>query len=289
MKLLSFGEVLWDIYPDKKCLGGAPLNFVSHFVRQGGEGYIISAVGNDKLGALTQNSIEELGVSTRYLTVIEDKITGRCEVTLDENCHPKYDLADDVAYDYISVDRLLGKEFDILYFGTLALRREYNRSSLNKLLADCNFKEVFVDVNLRAPFYSKEVVRFVLENATVLKISDEELPMVCELIGVSFEDYRSVAKTLSKWFNKLRCVVITLGSNGAYAFDCIEKKEHFCKSEKVNVVSTVGAGDSFSAGFAYSHFCGDDIEKSLKFATKLAGFVVSNYEAVPKYDKNTLL
>ena len=100
MKLLSFGEVLWDIYPDKKCLGGAPLNFAAHFVKAGGEADIITAVGNDSLGAKTLEGIRRLGVGTGYVAEVNAP-TGRCLVTLDENSVPTYDLLSGVAYDMI--------------------------------------------------------------------------------------------------------------------------------------------------------------------------------------------
>ena len=147
MKLLSFGEVLWDIYPDKKCLGGAPLNFAAHFVKAGGEADIITAVGNDSLGAETLEGIRRLGVGTGCVAVVNAP-TGRCLVTLDENSVPTYDLLSGVAYDMIPPPKDCG-DFDVMYFGTLALRSEDNLSTVRRLLERCDGKTVFVDMNIR--------------------------------------------------------------------------------------------------------------------------------------------
>ena len=174
MKLASFGEILWDVYPDEKFIGGAALNFAAHFSKCGGKAYMISAVGKDNLANETIECVEKMSVSTKYISR-SDKETGKCLVTLNEKMIPTYDLLSDVAYDYIDTSAITGKTFDLLYFGSLALRSEYNMKNLEKLLSNNSFAEIVVDINIRPPYYSDDVIKYALEKASIIKISDEEL------------------------------------------------------------------------------------------------------------------
>ena len=284
MKALSFGEILWDVYPDQKCLGGAPLNFAAHFAKQGGKPYMLSALGDDELGKAALEKLFDWNVNPKYISVLKDRSTGRCLVTLDKQSVPRYHICQDVAYDYIPFKRV-SESFDLLYFGTLALRSDENFAVLKRLIRENHFPEVLVDVNVRAPFYSKAAVQFSVESATVLKISTEELPIIAELLGIShLKDYADFSKELVELNNHLKCIVITRGADGAYAVECKTGKEYHCPAVENNVVSTVGAGDSFSAAFIYWFLRQKDISYCLHYATQVAGYVVSQYDAVPDYN-----
>ena len=152
MKALSFGEILWDVYPDKKFLGGAPLNFAAHLKKHDENVYMMSALGNDELGKEAIKRIEDWKINTSYILSLDDKPTGSCMVTLDENKVPSYNLLKNVAYDYISyID--IKESFDVLYFGTLALRSENNYNTLKTLIESVKFNCIFSDINIRPPFY----------------------------------------------------------------------------------------------------------------------------------------
>ncbi len=283
MKLLSFGEILFDVYPDKACIGGALLNLAAHFSILGGEAYIMSATGDDELGKKAIEESENMGINTKYVTKLSDKETGKCIVSLDENFIPSYDLKTDVAYDYIDCE-LLNKEnetFDILAFGTLALREKNNISTIKKIIESKKYNKIYTDLNIRAPFYSKESVMLCLENSNIVKISDEELPVVSELVFGKVYETKEAFLQLKEKFRNLEIIIITAGSKGAYAYDVKEEKEFFSEACKVEAVSTVGAGDSFGAAFLFKYFLGSDIKSSMDFASKISGFVVSNKEAVP--------
>lgn len=283
MNVLSFGEILWDVYPDKAYIGGAPLNFAAHLAKHGETVFMLSSVGNDELGTAALDRIEEWGVAPDLVATIHDIPTGQCLVTLDERSVPTYNLLSDVAYDYILTD-IVGDAFDVLYFGTLALRGEHNRRALQKLLDTHSYEHVFVDVNIRPPFYSKETVAFAVNHATILKISDEELATVAGLLDMSdTADYKAFAAALADRFPHLRCIIITRGGDGAYALDCAARQGFSCPCADVSVVSTVGAGDSFSASFLHKYGQGNPIPDCLAYASKIAGFVVSQYDAVPDY------
>ena len=283
MKVLSFGEVLWDVYENSKYIGGAPLNFAAHFKKCGGEARIITAVGCDSLGQETISAIKALGIGTDYITISE-KHTGRCLVKLDENQVPSYNLLDDVAYDFIQKPDFNAEKFDVLYFGTLAMRNEHNRDTLKQIIDENVSAEVFVDMNIRPPFYGVDVVKFACKNATILKISDEELPVVLKFLNFKEESLEKTISKIAETFDNLKLIIITRGGEDSTVFDCVSKKVHNRSAEKVQVVSTVGAGDSFSASFLAKYMETKDIPKALDFSAKISGYVVSKKEAIPDYD-----
>lgn len=286
-KILSFGEILWDVYPNEKFLGGASLNFAAHLAKFGHKVDMLSALGADPLGEEARAELHRWNLGDRFVPALTDKETGKCLVTLDENSIPSYNLLNDVAYDAISCDGIR-EDFDLLYFGTLALRGENNFSQLQKLLQKKTFSEIFVDVNIRPPFYSEKTVRFALENATLLKISLEELPTVAELLGKNGSDYKAFAQNLAAQYKNLSRIIITLGGDGAYALNCKTGETALAPAKKVKVYSTVGAGDSFGAAFVSEHLAKKDLAPCLETASRLAAFVVSETAAVPDYAPENL-
>ncbi|MBR2860246.1 MAG: hypothetical protein IKB86_00170 [Clostridia bacterium] len=284
MKLLSFGEILWDVYPDAKYLGGASLNFGAHVAKQGGEAYMLSALGNDGLGAEALAVTQEWGLNVKYVSLSNEHQTGACVVTLDEKGIPSYDLLDNVAYDFIESPKVFEEKFNAFYFGTLALRHEHNRAQIEKIIKNNTFNEIFVDINIRKPYATGEAMKLAFNTATIIKISDEELPFVQDvLFGTSYETIEA-AKEIAKAFKNLRIIIITLGSEGSVAYDCKKDVLYSIKAQKVKVASTVGAGDSFSATFLNKFLSGNSIEDCLKSATKVSAFVVSKTDAVPEYE-----
>ena len=283
MNILCFGEILWDVYPDKAVIGGAALNFAGHFAKHGGDAYMLSSVGEDELGRDAIKVTENLGIKTKYISLLSEQ-TGKCLVTLDSKGVPSYNLLDNVAYDFIGSE--VEDNFDAIYFGTLALRNEYNRNSLTKLLSNNNFKEIFCDVNIRAPFYSAETVTLCAKTATVIKISDEELPVVTGILLGEELEYKSAAREIAEKYQNLKVIIITLGPKGAYVLDTQKEKTFEMAAPKTEVLSTVGAGDSFSAAFMYKYMLLEGIEKSLENAIKVSSFVVSCLDAVPDYPEN---
>lgn len=289
MKLLSFGEIIWDVFPDAAHIGGAPLNFAAHAAMQGVDSYILSGVGRDELGSRAMDEVAALGVNSSLVSV-SDRATGQCLVTLDENAIPSYNVLSDTAYDLIeapSAEALKG--FDVLAFGTLALRGEHNRKALADVIGSATFGEIFTDLNIRAPFYSDDSINFCLSNATIVKISDEELPIVTRASLGKELSVESAARALCEKFTQIKIVIITKGRDGAYAYDARDGKEYSCPTDGSKAVSTVGAGDSFGATFLSQYFSGKDIPECLRIASRVSGFVVSREGAVPKYNINDLI
>ncbi len=279
MKILSFGEIIWDVFPNKKCIGGAPFNFSAHAVKQGAQVFLASAVGRDELGNEAVQKAKEFGVNVDLVATI-GMPTGVCNVTLDENGVPSYDLLQNVAYDYISTDAICGN-FDALYFGTLALRGDYNKNQIRKILEKYKACNVFCDVNIRPPYYDEESVKICFENATIIKISDEEKPTVEKILfaGKS-EGIERFQERLAQSYPNLKIVIITAGSKGSYVFNTDTKERAFCPATPTSVVSTVGAGDSYSATFLVEYLSGNSMENCMKKASDVSASVVAKEGAI---------
>ena len=288
MKLYAFGEILWDVFGKDRHIGGATLNIAAHFSLHGGDVSIISALGDDELGIDAKRVVRELGIDDSYVKILGDYPTGESIVSLDDNGVPSYKITEDVAYDYIKTDSVTPTAGDLLYFGTLALRCEHNRKTLTDLIKRGEFSEIFADVNLRAPFILKESISVALENASILKISDEELPTLMTVAFGKDCEYKDAAKRIAEKYNQIKLIIITRGEKGAYVLDTKTDKEYEMAAKEATVVSTVGAGDSFSAAFLYTYTKGESIEKCLENATRVSAFVVSVPEAVPHYDPKNL-
>ena len=281
MKILSFGEIIWDVYsPTERTLGGAPLNFAAYAAMTGASVCLASAVGRDEIGEEALVSIKTLGIDCEYVSS-SDKVTGQCLVTLGEGGKPSYKILEEVAYDFVDMPDRLSSEFDAIAFGTLALRTKANRDRLERVLKNNSFSEIYTDLNIRPPFFSIESVRFCLEHATVAKISEEELPIITELLYNNKADVKEGAKMLLESFANIKLLVITCGADGAYCFDSGNGEMYFTPSVPASVVSTVGAGDSFGAIFLSRYLAGVDVTKALGEAAAVASFVVSNKESIP--------
>jgi fructokinase len=278
MKILSFGEIIWDVYENESFIGGAPLNLAAHCSKQGADSFMLSSVGNDDLGKDALEIVKSFNVKTDFVSINKEKETGKCIVTLNENGVPSYNVLTDVSYDYIKApDNINETEFDFFCFGTLALRSKENLETVKSILENSNVRKVYCDINIRPPFFSDETILFALSNANIIKISDEEMHFVTDACGLKELD------DIAEKYNNLEFILFTQGESGATVYDCKNNKTYFENAPKVEVASTVGAGDSFGATFNCEYFKTNDTEKSLKKATEISAFVVSKKEAIPEY------
>ncbi len=284
MKILSFGDIIWDVYPDKACIGGALLNFSAHVAKSGADSFLMSAVGDDKLGEDALEKLKNFKVNTKYVSVDKTRQTGQCRVTLDENAVPTFRLLDDVAYDNIILPKeALAEHFDAIAFGSVPIRHTQNAQTLSCLIKNGNAGKVYCDVNLRAPFYTKDTADFCLKNSDILKVSETELEyVIVDILGQEMNGYDEALSLLSNAYKNIELVLLTCGEEGAYAYLTKEKRSYFCPPKKVDVVSTVGAGDSFGAAFLVEFLSGKDIPCCLEAATERAAYVVSHMDAVPE-------
>ena len=281
MKILSFGEILWDVYPDSKAIGGASLNLAAHLALMGAESYLVSAIGEDELGEEALSVAEALNIRCDYIKALSDKETGAVVVTLNSDGVPSYEIKDNVAYDLIPEPDIKDGEFEVLTFGTLAFRHTENRDAIKRLLSSIRFNEIYSDLNIRLPHSTKESAELCLENATIIKISDEELPYISEWIFGSIYGSEDFALKISEKYENIKLIIITKGADGSFALDTATKSFHYADAIPVSVVSTVGAGDSFGAAFLTRYLGGESIDSALIFASKISAFVCSRKEAVP--------
>ena len=286
--LLVFGEIIWDLYPDKACIGGAPLNFAVHFVRSGGKAALLSAVGKDELGRSALEFLEKNGVDTKFVAEV-DAPTGRCEVTLKDGI-PSYYVVPDVAYDHIPDDPALPRlaeegGYDLLCYGTLAQRGE-SRMALERILREGKFRHIFCDVNLRPDCYDRESVENCLAHATLLKISDEEEPLLRKVAGYlpteesAVGDPMGAPDALFARYGQIEAIVLTQGERGATLYRRGKAPVHV-PATPAAVVSTVGAGDSFGATWLYHILMGTDDLSALTLAANRAAWVIAHAEAIP--------
>ncbi len=282
MKTLAFGEILFDVdvAKNESILGGAPMNFCSHFSKLGGEGYMLSSVGDDELGKIALESAENFSVNTKYVNVNKEYKTGVCRVTY-KGAEPDYDLSMISAYDNIEVtDEMLEdmkkENFDVLYIGTLAQRETKSFSSLKKVFDNIKFPTVFYDMNLRQHYYTNEIITDSLLITDILKINRDEFRFLKEA------GFCESVEELSEKYN-IEKILLTLDSDGAELYDKETNKIYRAKGLSVNEVSSVGAGDSMCACFLYNYLNGAELQTCLDRANIMASFVVSRKEAIPEY------
>ena len=276
MDFISFGEILFDVFPDKATLGGAPLNVAGHLTKLGLNGAILSAVGDDELGKRALDEIKALGLSTEMISTLNYE-TGKAIITL-KGKNAEYEFNDPCAWDNIPLKEL-PESVSLIYYGTLA-QRGNSKNTLKELLNSVKSQHRFFDVNIRKHFYSDEIIKEGVENATILKLNDEEVDIVLDALKIEMRGYRGLEE-LFKEYN-LDLILLTKGKEGTM---CFKNKWYRVPCAPVEVVDTVGAGDSLSAGFLASYIKTGDLEKSLLFGSHIADYVVTKRGAIPEYDE----
>lgn len=278
--IVGLGEALWDCLPDGKKLGGAPANFAYHVGQFGFDTIAVSAVGNDRLGDETIASLEAKGL--KYMMPRVSYPTGTVQVTLDDNGIPTYDIRENVAWDNIPFSpelEDLAHNCRAVCWGSLAQRNVVSRDTINKFLdtapKDC--LKIF-DINLRQNFYTKEVISESIKRCNVLKINDEELVVIGRLFGYPGLDMENKCWLILGKYN-LDMLVLTCGVNGSYVFT--PGSVSFQETPLVDVVDTVGAGDSFTGTFCASILSGMPVKDAHALAVKVSAFVCTQSGAMP--------
>ena len=287
--LVGLGEILWDMLPEGKQLGGAPTNFAYHAQALGGKGYVVSCVGNDELGGEILSVVEGIGLDKQYITIDENHPTGTVTIELDNEGKPNYIIHENVAWDFIpSTSGLmeLAAKIDCVCFGSLCQRSEVSRETVRSFLGATKEKCLRIfDINLRQKFYSKEIVESMLELSNVLKLNDEELPVVTEMLGIEGGQTKALSKLAARY--GLRLIAITKGAEGSRLYTTGEDSN--CEGvEPGKIADTVGAGDSFTAAIAMGLLRGDGLEEINNFANRLASFVCTQNGATPRLPEDLI-
>mgnify|MGYP004527945523 FL=1 len=279
--VVGIGEVLWDVLPEGKKLGGAPANFAYHVSQFGLNSRVVSAIGNDKLGAEIERDFSEKG-----LEGIIEKVaypTGTVQVSLDDNGVPNYTIKENVAWDNIPFTtalKELAQHTCAVSYGSLAQRNIVSRETIHAFL-DAMPKEgayKIFDINLRQNFYTKDIICESLERCNVLKINDEELVAVSRLFGYPGIDLQDKCWILLAKYD-LKMLILTCGVNGSYVFT--PGHVSFVETPKVAVADTVGAGDSFTAAFVSAILRGLSVSEAHKLAVNVSAYVCTQNGAMP--------
>ena len=280
--IVGIGEILWDLLPSGKHLGGAPANFTCHAWALGADARLVSRVGDDALG---REIIELWGgrdLPTDTIAVDQERATGTVSVDLDADGQPRYTIHERVAWDRIDADEAalaaVGRA-DAVCFGTLAQRTKSTRAAIEVLLAASRRDALRIfDVNLRPPFVARDVIVESLKPANVLKLNEHELPVLADIFRLSGSPAEQIAELARRF--ELRLVALTRGGQGSLLFADGVRSEH--PGLKATVLDTVGAGDAFTAVLTLGLLQGWDLDRINQHANAVAAFVCSQPGATPK-------
>ena len=293
--ILGIGELLWDIVPDGMRLGGAPANFAVMAGRLGNHAAILSRIGRDDLGRQAIDRLDPMPVETGFLQADQLHETGRGTGSL-EGGEPHYTIHEPAAWDFLELSDewiQLAARADAICFGSLAQRNRQARQTIQTLAAEASAKCIRVfDVNLRAPFYSAEVLQESLELATVVKMNDVEAPLVLDLLDLAIEEapvtgetlstpeyLRAAAERLLAEFPSLQLVAATRGSRGSLLVTRDEWNEH--PGFPVKVADGIGAGDAFTAAITHYMLRGAGLATLNEAGNRWGGWMASQSGAMP--------
>jgi fructokinase len=287
--IAAFGEVLWDLLPDRVIIGGAPFNFTYRINSLGNRAYIISSVGKDDYGEKALEKIRELNMSTKYIQQDNRYPTGTVEVFLDEQKKPDYNIITGVAYDHIPLnDSIISmvRSADCFCFGTLARRNRESRETLQALLDSFKGRFRLYDINLRKNCYTRDAIHESLIKTDILKLNDEEAGEVNGLLQLNAANLPGIAKEILDRYPVQICI-ITLGSNGVLAFSA-ENEIVYEPGYRVLMEDPLGAGDAFSAGFISKILSGSDLRGACRFGNQLGAIVATQAGATQTITKNEM-
>src|SRR6478735_9112641 len=285
MKIVSIGEVLWDILPEAEHLGGAPFNFALHPPHLGHEVCFVSAVGEDPRGDGVLDQLAQSGLSTRFIHRAPDHPTGTVTVATDSSGLPQYQIHRPAAYDFPAlgqpaVDALLTPAPDWIYFGTLQQMSAAAHELTMKLLANTPTARRFYDVNLRANSFTPDLVRTLALQAHILKLNEQEVPALQEIGGIQGESREQFCRNCLQAF-QLDAVCITLGPKGCALFLNDEYLE--APGFPIRVADTIGAGDAFSAALLHGLNAGWPLHQIADFANRVGALVASRPGGTPQW------
>lgn len=287
MRILSVGEILWDVIGQSEHLGGAPLNFAAHAQKLGHEVFPLSAVGDDARGHLALEMIRSRGISTEFIRVLAGKPTGTAEVELDLDGKPTFRIVRPAAYDFVELSTSDIHEFvrldpQWIYVGTLFHTSSAVLASTLRLLKALPRAQVFYDINLRDQNWNLTAIEQLSSHATVVKLNDWE----AECLDATFDmegEHESIESFTRRWADRfgVKIVCVTCGERGC----TILKDGHFTQVSgfRIEIVDTVGAGDAFAAGFVHGLSQEWDSQQLGRFANAVGAVVASKPGAIPEW------
>lgn len=281
--IICFGELLWDMLPEGKKIGGALFNVAYHLWKLDGASMLISRVGKDSLGQEALSFLQKKGLPISLIQTDEFHPTSTVEAKIDKDHEVTYDITRKVAWDYITYNQQLAdivNTAEFLVFGSLAARNDTTEKTLYKVLESPAFK--VMDVNLRAPFYTKARLQRLMEKADMIKMNESELKLLTAWFDEDSGKLEENIDRLTEHFD-WEIVLVTHGAEGAYLWS--ENQLIFERTPQIEVADTVGSGDAFLAGFLYAFNRGFLRRDALKIANKMGAFITQKHGGSPDYDK----
>jgi fructokinase len=278
--VIAVGEILWDLLPAGRELGGAPANFIQHARALGADAALVSRVGDDDLGRQAVDRLRARGVATDLIQVDRAAPTGTVGVEIGPDHQPRFTIHEDVAWDRLTVeDTALAalRTADAVCFGSLAQRSA--GAAVRRLVAAARPGALRIfDINLRSPFVKQEVVEASLGPANVLKLNDQELLMLAGMLGLAGGEEQQLEALVRRY--SLRLVALTRGGQGSLLVGDGGRSER--PAVAVDVADTVGAGDAFSAALTLGLLHGWPLDETNRLAAEVAAFVCSRRGGAPE-------
>ncbi|MCI3936474.1 carbohydrate kinase [Chryseobacterium aahli] len=288
INVISFGEVLFDVFGEEKKIGGAPLNLALRTASYGFPVAMISAVGNDEDGKVILDYTKENALEIAGIIVSPEYETGIVQVSLNERGSATYEIKFPSAWDFISVDDKIKdtvKEADVFFYGSLVCRNEVSQKTLFSLLDSNDTMFKVFDVNLRKPFYNIQLLEKLMNRADFIKFNDEEILEISAGMGFESDNLESNIKFISEKTNT-KVICVTLGKHGSILLwnDQLYRHEGY----PVKVADTVGAGDSFLASLIAKLLSDQNPDDALNFASAVGALVASYSGANPKIESSEI-
>jgi fructokinase len=284
-EVVGLGEILWDMLPDGREVGGAPFNFAFHCHRLGHPAVIVSRVGGDLLGHALRDTVRILGLSDTYIQEDPDRPTGTVRVALDAGGQPTFTITEDVAYDRLAWSENLGRlceQARAVCFGTLALRHPTARETIRRAVREAKGAIVVFDVNLRQHFHTPEIIEESLVRCRWVKLNEDELRQLRALFQLPGDTPRDTLAALRERY-RLDVAALTRGERGCLVL--ADGAEIDLPGVRVQVVDTVGAGDAFTAGLVACTLEGKPLAEAAAFANRLAARVAASAGGTPVVDR----
>lgn len=289
-KIVAFGEVVWDILPNDKILGGTPLNMVFRCNSFGEEGFLLSRLGYDNSGQAALDRLEELGISDKNIQIDDEFPTGTVNITFDENKESHYEVMLDVAFDHIefSAEALkLARNADCLFYGLLPQRFGISKNTIRELIKESPDSIHFFDLKLFEHFFDKKVVENLLFSSNIVRIKEKEISFLIKELEINSSSLEEFGSELAKKY-KLNLILVTRGVNGVFAFH--EKQGIFFDSGyEIDRVDNIGSGMSFSAAFIHYYLHNKTIQEALNFGNAAGALNATKRGATSFFNKTEVL
>ncbi|MEN3324769.1 carbohydrate kinase [Mariniflexile soesokkakense] len=278
--ITCFGEVLWDVFPTHKKIGGAPLNVAARLQGFGNAVSMVSRIGEDKRGNRILDFFKSKGVNTDGIQIDKNYKTGKVKVMLNDKGSASYDIMFPRAWDKIELTdatRSIVEESDAFVFGSLVARDDMSRDTLYELLKLAKYK--IFDINLRPPYYSSDVLNYLMNQANFIKFNDDEIFEISGMFDSKSPSLEQTIQIIAEQTNT-KTICVTKGKHGAVLF--VDGKFYYNSGYHINVIDTVGAGDSFLASLISKLLNSDNPQESINYACAVGAIVASREGANPE-------